>query len=65
MNAEARLASICAALDGVGLTCLVMGGHAVRFYGLQRNTIDFDLHLAPDGWDHLPVRLARTVPVGR
>src|SRR5262249_36652269 len=34
-----------------------MGGHAVRYYGLARNTIDFDLHLAPDGWDLLTSRL--------
>jgi hypothetical protein len=37
-----------------------MGGHAVRFYGLQRYTNDFDLTLAPDGWDDLADRLART-----
>jgi len=38
----------------------LMGGHAVRFYGLQRNTVDFDLHLAPDRWDDLPQLLSRT-----
>ena len=37
-----------------------MGGHAVRFYGLQRHTNDFDLTLAPEGWDDLADRLART-----
>jgi hypothetical protein len=37
-----------------------MGGHAVRFYGLQRYTNDFDLTLAPDGWDDLADRLTRT-----
>ena len=37
-----------------------MGGHAVRFYGLSRNTIDFDLHLAPDSWAELSPRLAGT-----
>jgi hypothetical protein len=37
-----------------------MGGHAVRFFGLQRYTNDFDLTLAPDGWADLAVRLART-----
>jgi hypothetical protein len=37
-----------------------MGGHAVRYYGLQRHTNDFDLALAPDGWDDLANRLART-----
>lgn len=31
---------------------LVMGGHAVRYYGIDRNTIDYDFHLAldPSGW---------------
>jgi hypothetical protein len=60
LNLEERLAAIVAALDSVGLSCLVMGGHAVRFYGLQRHTNDFDLTLAPDGWDDLADRLART-----
>ena len=60
MNPEERLAAIGAALESVGLFCLVMGGHAVRFYGRQRHTNDFDLTLAPDGWDDLADRLART-----
>ena len=60
MNAESRLADVIAALDAVGLNCLVMGGHAVRYYGLNRNTVDFDLHLAPDCWDELPRRLNQT-----
>jgi hypothetical protein len=37
-----------------------MGGPAVWFYGLQRNTVDFDFHLAPDHWDDLPELLSRT-----
>jgi hypothetical protein len=60
VSPDTRLAEIVTALDGVGLTCLVMGGHAVRYYGLSRNTIDFDLHLAPGNWDDLPGRLATT-----
>ncbi len=60
VNSDERLAQIVAALESVGLPPLVMGGHAVRFYGLQRNTIDFDLHLAPDRWDDLPQVLSRT-----
>ena len=48
MNPESRLAEIVAALEGAGIPCLVMGGHAVRFYGLSTNTFDFDLHLAPE-----------------
>src|SRR5262249_46295297 len=38
VNPEERLASIVSALESVGLTCLVMGGHAVRYYGLLRYT---------------------------
>jgi hypothetical protein len=60
LNPKERLAALVAALESVGLSCLVMGGHAVRFYGLQRHTNDFDLTLAPDGWDDLADRLART-----
>lgn len=60
MSPEERLAAIVTALESVGLTCLVMGGHAVRFYGLQRHTNDFDLTLAPEGWDDLADRLTRT-----
>ncbi|HEV3080196.1 MAG TPA: hypothetical protein VGY66_10470 [Gemmataceae bacterium] len=60
MNPEERLASIVTALESVGLSCLVMGGHAVRYYGVNRHTNDFDLTLAPDGWDDLAGRLART-----
>ncbi len=53
MNPETRLAEIVTALEAVGLTCLVMGGHAARYYGLQRNTNDYDLHLTPDRWPDL------------
>jgi hypothetical protein len=61
VNPDERLAGIVTALESVGLTCLVMGGHAVRFYGLQRNTIDFDLHLAPDDrWEDLAELLSCT-----
>ena len=54
---DSRLAAIVAAMERVGLTCLVMGGHAVRYYGLARNTNDFDLHLAPEAWESLLERL--------
>jgi hypothetical protein len=60
VNSESRLAEIVTALEGEGIACLVMGGHAVRYYGLIRNTIDFDLCLAPEVWDDLPARLAAT-----
>ena len=60
MTGEERLAEVVTALENVGVTCLVMGGHAVRFYGLARNTDDFDLHVAPDVWGDLADRLARS-----
>ena len=60
MTGEERLAEIVTALESVGITYLVMGGHAVRFYGLLRSTVDFDFHLAPDRWDDLPELLSRT-----
>ena len=40
---EARLADYVDALSAVGIDVLVMGGHAVRHYGLRRETDDFDL----------------------
>jgi hypothetical protein len=46
---EERLVQIVTGLEVVGLSCLVMSDHAVRYYGLARNTIEFDLHLAPGG----------------
>jgi hypothetical protein len=60
LNPEERLAAIIAALEEVGLSCLVMRGHAVRHYSLQRHTNDFDLTLAPKGWNDLLDRLGRT-----
>jgi hypothetical protein len=60
VNAEERLAEIVTALEGAGLSCLVLGGHAARYYGLSRTTNDYDLHLAPDGWSDLVHRLAQT-----
>jgi hypothetical protein len=58
VNPEVRLAEIVTAIEATGIPCLVLGGHAVRYYGLSRNTIVFDLHVAPDRWDDLPARLA-------
>jgi hypothetical protein len=45
---DVRVAKVVAALEAVSVSCLVMDGHAVRFYGLSRNTNDIDLHVAPD-----------------
>lgn len=46
MSAEARLAALWTELQRLGVSSLVMGGHAVRHYGVDRSTIDFDLHVA-------------------
>jgi hypothetical protein len=61
VSAEARLASFYEGLAGQGLSCLVMGGHAVRHYGVDRSTLDFDLHLALDdrSWRDLATLVAR------
>jgi hypothetical protein len=51
---DERLAGIYETLTGAGMQVLVMGGHAVRFYGIDRNTVDFDLHLVGTDWERLP-----------
>ncbi len=60
MTADTRLAEVVAELEAVGLSCPVMGGHAVRYYGLVRNTNDVDLRVAPGQWDDLAGALGRT-----
>ena len=42
MNTMNRLAEIVSALDRLEIPCLVMGGHAARYYGIERNTIDVE-----------------------
>ena len=59
MTPEQRLAESVTALEAVGLSCLILGGHASRYYGVNRTTNDFDLHLSPDPWPDLPLRLAQ------
>jgi hypothetical protein len=53
MNIETRLAEILTALDAAGAVYLVMGGHAARYYGVQRTTADYDLHVSIEQWDDL------------
>ncbi len=57
MNSETRLAQILAALDQLGWSYLVMGGHAARYYGVSRNTLDYDLHLSLPNWNDLEAGL--------
>lgn len=67
MNAEERLAQIFAELTRLGISALVMGGHAVRFYGVDRSTIDYDLVVAasPEDWERLPARLSSSTLFAR
>jgi len=46
VTSETRLAAVATALDSLGLRALVMGGHAVRFHGVDRSTVDYDFCLA-------------------
>jgi hypothetical protein len=59
MNSQERLAQISQALKGAGLTSLVMGGHAVRYYGVDRNTVDFDFFTSAPSTDEVRERLTR------
>lgn len=59
MDAAQRLAEIVHTLEGLGVPCLVMGGHAVRYYGLERHTNDYDLYLSVPDWDQLPGKLSQ------
>ncbi len=43
MTPEEKLSRIVRLLQDAGIDVLVMGGHAVRYYGIGRNTVDFDL----------------------
>lgn len=61
LNADERLAEICEAIVGSGMRVLVMGGHAVRFYGVERTTIDYDLHLTGADWERLEEVLERAL----
>jgi len=52
-----RLVQVASALTRVELRYLVMGGHAVRYYGISRDTFDFDFHLSLTGVENLVARL--------
>lgn len=60
MNATARLLEVTEALADSGLQFLIMGGHAVRHYGVDRNTFDFDFHVSADTVRDLEGQLRRT-----
>ncbi len=60
MNATVRLLEVTDALIEAGLQFLIMGGYAVRHYGVDRNTFDFDFHVSADSVRNLEEQLRRT-----
>lgn len=55
-----RLIEIVAALDELQVPHLVMGGHAVRYYGFNRETNDHDLHIPVEAGRNLSELLGKT-----
>ena len=64
MNADEKLARIVRSLIDGGIDVLVMGGHAVRYYGIDRNTIDFDLVSSLATPEELRLRLPKIESLG-
>ena len=58
MTPEEKLAYLSRSLQSAGIDVLVMGGHAVRYYGIGRNTIDFDFVTALATPNELRFRLS-------
>ena len=59
MMPDEKLAFITRSLHDAGIETLVMGGHAARYYGVDRNTADFDLVTSVATPDELRSRLPR------
>jgi len=64
MTSDRKLARIAKSLQDAGIDVLVMSGHAVRFYGIDRNTVDFDLVTSLSGPDELRAGLAQIASLG-
>ena len=60
MNIVEHLNQITSALDELDVSYLVMGGHAVRYYGFRRETTDHDLHIPAEIGRNLSELLSRT-----
>src|SRR5439155_8274330 len=60
VSASGRLLEITDAFAEAGLRFLIMGGHAVRYYGIDRQTFDFDFRLSAEDAPELVNRLRRT-----
>jgi hypothetical protein len=60
MKIVEHLNQITTALDELQVPYLVMGGHAVRYYGFNRETTDHDLHIPANVGKNLFDLLSRT-----
>ena len=60
MDVTERLTEIVSALDELKVPYLVMGGHAVRYYGFNRDTTDHDFHIPVQAAEKLSDILSRT-----
>jgi hypothetical protein len=64
MTPDQKLARIARLLKAAGIDVLVMGGHAVRYYGIDRNTVDFDVVTSLSTPDELRMRLPQIESLG-
>jgi hypothetical protein len=60
MKIVEHLNQITSALDELKIPYLVMGGHAVRYYGFNRETTDHDLHIPANVGKNLSDLLSKT-----
>jgi len=60
VTSDQRLAQVATALELVEIPYVVMGGHAVRHYGVSRDTLDFDFHVSLSVSGDLADRLRRS-----
>ncbi|MBX3289589.1 MAG: hypothetical protein KF855_09615 [Acidobacteria bacterium] len=60
MKIVEHLSQITVALEELKIPYLVMGGHAVRYYGFNRETTDHDLHIPADAGRKLSDLLIHT-----
>jgi hypothetical protein len=60
MTVVERLTEIVSALEELNVPHLIMGGHAVRYYGFNRETTDHDLHIPAAAGRNLSDILSKT-----
>jgi hypothetical protein len=60
MTTDQRLGRIAGELSAAGVDALVMGGHAVRYYGVDRKTVDFDFYTGLSSTDEVRARLNKS-----